>query len=435
MSGPGTRAADFGGESDLLPRDLPSVIVRTLAVFVVFGFTVAALIAFFVPLPDVVATKFVLVPRDGADPVKAPMQGTIERVAVSDGSEVKKGDVLFVIRSEDLGVLAERVKRIEKEIASWTPLEEKLVAGAAASIRAAEVRADSLASEITFARRRKGVNGKLLEIAESSFAKGLISETQVLAARQADADAGQGMERLRREAEDARAAIAELRASAERASAERAIQLARLQGELAEARASVDWQQQVKDESGGKANTYAVTAPYDGTVTGMGPRRAGVLVERGEILCGVARENARLLAELPVAELDAGRVAAGQRVKIMLDAYPYTRYGTKSATVTWVSPTASERAVRTQASLIDDFVVVDGKQKPLRAGMVGQAHVVVGTRTLAQYALEPLRQLKENLGSDAPPPAPRPAAVPPPTAPADVTPSPTPESAAPKESP
>jgi len=129
----------------------------------------------------------------------------------------------------------------------------------------------------------------------------------------------------------------------------------------------------------------------------MGPRRVGALIERGEILCRVARQEARLLAEIPIAELDAGRVTPGQPVKIMLDAFPYTRYGTKSATVTWVSPTASEGAVRTQASLIDDFVVVDGKSKPLRAGMVGQAHVVVGSRTLAEYALEPLRQIKENL--------------------------------------
>ncbi|MFO0722420.1 MAG: HlyD family efflux transporter periplasmic adaptor subunit [Myxococcota bacterium] len=396
MANIGSQAVDFTRESEILPRDLPPKVLRFVSVVLVVFAAAVALVAFLVPLPDVVKTKFTLVPRDGADPVKAPMPGTIEKVQVSDGSEVKKGDVLFVIRSEDLGVLSERVKRMEKELEAQGPLEEKLAESAKASIKAAETRADSLGSEINFARQRKGVNSKLLGIAEGSFQKGLISETQLLSARQADADAGQGLERLRREAEDARAAVAQLKAAAERESAERAIARARLAGELAEAKASVDWQEKTGKEPGAKENTYTVSAPYDGTVTGMGPRRSGALVERGEVLCRLAREDAKLLAEIAIPELDAGRVAPGQPVKLMLDAFPYTRYGTKSATVAWVSPTASEGAVRTQASLIDAVVVVDGKQKPLRAGMVGQAHVVVGSRTLAEYALEPLRQIKEN---------------------------------------
>lgn len=399
MSGPRPVAADFTRESELLPRDLPSVLWRFLGAFLVFTFAAAALVAFLVPFPDVVKSKFVLAPRDGADPVKAPMPGTIEKVAVSDGSEVKKGDVLFLIRSEDLGVVAERVKRIEAEIAAMGPLEAKLAEVARANVRAAAVRADSLSSEIAFARKRKAVNAKLLDIAEGSFKQGLISETQVLSARQADADAGQSLERLRREAEDARAMVAQLEANAEREAAQRAIELARLRGELAEAQASMAWQQGGGQQAGEARNSYAVVAPYDGAVIGMGPRRAGVVVERGEILCRVARADASLLAELAVAELDAGRLADGQPVKLMLDAFPFTRYGTKTASVSWVSPTASEGAVRALASLIDDFVVVDGRSKPLRAGMVGQAHVVVGSRTLAEYALEPLRQLEENVKS------------------------------------
>ena len=40
---------------------------------------------------------------------------------------------------------------------------------------------------------------------------------------------------------------------------------------------------------------------------------------------------------------------------------------------------------------------VEGRDRPLRAGMGGRAEVVVGRRSLISYAFEPLRQLRENL--------------------------------------
>jgi molybdopterin-guanine dinucleotide biosynthesis protein A len=37
-----------------------------------------------------------------------------------------------------------------------------------------------------------------------------------------------------------------------------------------------------------------------------------------------------------------------------------------------------------------------GQSRPLIAGMSGKAEIVVGNRSLIEYVLEPLRQLKEN---------------------------------------
>jgi hypothetical protein len=33
----------------------------------------------------------------------------------------------------------------------------------------------------------------------------------------------------------------------------------------------------------------------------------------------------------------------------------------------------------------------------LRVGMKGEAHIIVGGRTMIQYAFEPIRQLSENI--------------------------------------
>lgn len=45
--------------------------------------------------------------------------------------------------------------------------------------------------------------------------------------------------------------------------------------------------------------------------------------------------------------------------------------------------------------------MVQGQSRALISGMSGTAEVVVGSRSLIEYVLEPLRQLKENY-SDVP---------------------------------
>jgi hypothetical protein len=34
---------------------------------------------------------------------------------------------------------------------------------------------------------------------------------------------------------------------------------------------------------------------------------------------------------------------------------------------------------------------------PLRVGMKGEAHIIVGGRTMIEYAFEPIRQLRESI--------------------------------------
>jgi hypothetical protein len=38
-----------------------------------------------------------------------------------------------------------------------------------------------------------------------------------------------------------------------------------------------------------------------------------------------------------------------------------------------------------------------GQVLPLRVGMRGDAHIIVGGRTLIEYAFEPIRQLRESM--------------------------------------
>jgi len=56
-------------------------------------------------------------------------------------------------------------------------------------------------------------------------------------------------------------------------------------------------------------------------------------------------------------------------------------------------------AFRALADLNSDSVGVQGSRRPVLPGMSGRAAVIVGRRSLASYALEPLRQMRESIAT------------------------------------
>jgi hypothetical protein len=50
------------------------------------------------------------------------------------------------------------------------------------------------------------------------------------------------------------------------------------------------------------------------------------------------------------------------------------------------------------ASLEQTSLLAHGMPRPLQPGMKGEARIRVGARTLIEYAFEPIRGLRENLG-------------------------------------
>src|SRR5882757_3124838 len=101
MSTPGQRGS-IDVESEMLPQDPPPWIVRW-SVWLLLGFLLFAFILSIVmKLPETVQCPFVLVPATGADPIQSPRQAVITRVGVTEGQEVKKGEELFVLRSDEI---------------------------------------------------------------------------------------------------------------------------------------------------------------------------------------------------------------------------------------------------------------------------------------------------------------------------------------------
>jgi multidrug efflux pump subunit AcrA (membrane-fusion protein) len=348
--------------------------------------------AIFVHLPETVTCPFVLVPKDGADPIQSPRLAWVNRVAVSEGETVKAGAELFVLRSDEIRGL-DTQSAIQKE--DLRTNEENLAKTDAAYIAQLEIKAAEIAqaeSEVKFREKHATTIAELVDRMERLSKTGGISQVELLRLRLdlAESEKDQSvaqrtlqqvtLERQRIEMEHAR------RRSQDLAEIEKTkYRLAALKSDLADS----------------EQNLLSLRAPYDAVVISVAQRNAGSVVQNGQELCQLARLDAKPRARLSLSESGLPKLAIGQRVRFFFEAFPYQRYGAVSAKLDWISPSAvslPEGSRFVALASLDEGSTV-GRKQPLAlcVGMRGEARIIVGRRTLIEYAFEPVRQLRENI--------------------------------------
>lgn len=443
-------------ESELLPQEPPPQIARVFATFLLGLFLVAVVFAAMVPLPESVEAPFVLRTERGADPVNAEQAGTVERVEVEMGSRVHEGDLLFMIRSEDLARLASereqlaeqvetarqqlamdmppssppsggetpasptlisslraRVDRLEREQAADVDLDKRLEEQYQALLQAARRNAARSAKEVEERRSRVESLEAMLSQLKDLEKEEVVARRDVLRQQEEAADARADLQESRRTHADALRDIDALQSSRQVELLQRQMATSRLRGEIEEARANlrqeVDRLQNVLESgarrlvyldsalAGSEGGRLPIRAPFSGGVVSVAVKRPGVAVARGQTLCEITREGSKLYADVSVPETKAANVEPGQGVRLLFDAYPYTRHGVKEAKIVWVSPAARDKVLPAIAHLDDTTMIVDGEKRTLSPGMGGTARIDTGRRTLLEYAFEPIRQLRERL--------------------------------------
>jgi len=380
-------------ESEMLPQDPPAWIMRWTAWILLGAFLFALLIAIVMRLPETVRCPFILVPATGADPIQAPHQGTISRVSIGEGQVVKKGAELFVLRSDEirswdtqLRMLAEDL-RIKEESLNRSETAYK----AQLKIKMEEV--EQAKSEVTFRENHAKTSHDLVKRMEKLTEKGGMSEVELvklrldLAGSEKDLSVAQrtvhqnNLDRERMETEHAR-----LRG-------EDQAEIEKLKLRIAALKADLENSQQ---------NLLTVRSPYEAVVISLDQRTVGSVVQQGQMLCQLAPRDAKLRARLLLNETGLPKLAVAQKVRYFFEAFPYQRYGAVNGKLDWISPSAvisGDGGRFVALASLDRTTIAGGAAKllPLRVGMKGEAHIIVGRRTLIEYAFEPVRQLRENM--------------------------------------
>ncbi len=338
--------------------------------------------------------------------IVAPQAGLLTKLNVVEGQLVKKGEVLAVIdidrRTEEGSAFAEvSLEAIDNRL-SLTE-EQASIAGNIAVVTQRELRgiADNAARQIANIQNQIALQRSVVESNQSLFDKvetlverGFISQIDYENRRQNLLNSQQGLSRLEQQlitlqGERTRA-IAELGQSRLTAAQEISTIDSTAQG-LVQQRAQL---------SGEKA--YTINAPISGCVTAIQAAQ-GKTARPNVALMTIIPEGSDLEAVLYAPTRAIGFVKNSQETRLLLDAFPYQRFGSFEATISEVSRTVldpreadvpfkiEEPVYKVKAKLRKQAVNAFGDDIPLQPGMTLTGNIVLERQSFLDWILTPLR--------------------------------------------
>jgi membrane fusion protein len=357
-----------------------------------------------------------LAPEQGLIEIIAPQSGILTQVQASEGSEVEAGAALAVLsaerRSEAMGATQGEVVRQlrarrdsllgERERHKTLFMEQAAAQQSRLALMEAELR--DLEKELVLQRARADLAKESLERQRKLRVRNLVTEETLLSFEESALDQARALQTLERE----RTTLARARLEVEAARAEAPL---REQLQIAEIERAVAVLEQELAEAEARRE-IVIAAPQSGTVTAL-RITAGGSVGPVEPLMTLVPSGATLEAQLYGPSRSIGFVQPGQRVLIRYEAYPYQKFGYYEGVVKSVSratvgaSTLAERGApglaglaatgepvyRITVSLKSQTATAYGEPVPLQPGMVLEADILIETRRIYQWVLDPLYSL------------------------------------------
>lgn len=351
----------------------------------------------------------VVQPSAGAVRVTALTAGVVSEVRVSDGQIVKTGDPILIMSSDrsvtEGGAAASSMSDLlrvgtEKEAVALLDQAQAQSEGHARSLDDLNAQREGLIADqaqlsenLVLQQDRVRLASETLEAGRSLHERSLFSTLQLRQREEALIAARQGVAAIERERRRNEASLRQLAAEQGRVRAE-----ARASTATAALAGAQLEQRRVQNTS---ARGFVLTAARSGRVVALAAR-PGAPVEPGRALAIIIPENGRFQAELWAPSRAAGFVRAGDRVRIMYDAFPYQKFGVGRGVVVSVAGAPTDPAdlpipIETKEALYRVVVELESgtmrgyeRQWQLAPGMRLSADLVLDDRSLWEWLFDPI---------------------------------------------
>ena len=375
------------------PQEPPPWIVRSTAWLLIGAFLFALLIAIVVRLPETVHCPFVLIPATGADPIQSPVRAIISHVGVDEGQPVKAGEELFVLRSDEIRGLDTQFRTLTEDLRSKEESLTRYETAYVAQIGIKKAEIEQAKSEVKFRENHASTSRDLVTRLEKLATQGGFSQIDLVKLKLDLAGSEKDLSVAQR-------TVQQVNLDRERMETEHARQRGEQQAEIEKLKMRIDALK--ADLQNANQNLLTVRSPYGGVIISMEQRTVGSVVQQGQVLCQLAPREAKPRARMTLNEAALAKLTVAQHIRFFFQAFPYQRYGTVTGKLDWVSPSAVTTTDGSHFIALGSLNRYDisrgpGKVLPLRVGMKGDAHIIVGGRTLMEYAFEPIRQLRESM--------------------------------------
>ena len=334
----------------------PAHTAGTVIIWTIFLFLIAVIIWSYVSKVDVVVTASgKLEAVQEPDIIEAKGYYQIVSVKAKEGQQAKKGELLLELSAKEQEEELEDVEIQEKSIQGYIKLYESILQKK--NVEKFELssykKTDQLEMEDIIENDKS--NNKMMEQYNKG---GFASQAEEL--------------------------NKEYKKEIEKALAQKQDELEKVNEKITQLKEQID--------------TTHIYAPYDCTINQVYVSKESISVSENQSLISLVNKEEDLEFECYVKNSDVADVKLNQEVKLKLDAYPHSNYGTIDGQVTFISQKVIESDEMAGMIMIKVAITDEDFDKNLYIGMTGTADLVIDKRRIINYFLDPITgALKDSL--------------------------------------
>lgn len=362
------------------------------------SFIVAAFIlwAAFAEIDEVTRGEGKIIPSSRLQKIQSLEGGIVQKLLVREGQLVNEGDILIHMDKtrfqaayregeSQVSSLLASITRLEAEVKNQPTLtfpESAQIDGKDLAFEQAlfETRRNSKKEKIAGLKRRAALVEDQLAILRPMVKSASVSKMEVL--------------KLEKELEDLKGQVIEVNNS----------YMQDAYTELTQKKAELNVLNEALVQRQDQLLRTDIISPVKGMVNDIVVTTKGGVVQPGESIMYVLPIDEQLLVEAKIAPEDIAFLAPGMTAKVKITAYDFSIYGDLEGEVVQISPdTIEEETAQGKAYYYQilvktetNFLQKEGKQYPIRPGMIAQVDVLGGKKTVLNYLLNPLLKAKLN---------------------------------------
>lgn len=352
--------------------------------------------AAFAEIDEVTRGEGKVVPSSRLQKIQSLEGGIVEELLVAEGQLVKQGDPLLRLdKTRFLAAFREGKSQASSLLASTTRLEAEVRDSSTLTFPCdLEIdEKDRLFEQALFAARR---NNKQEKISGLQRRMRIVENQLSILQPMISSESVSKMELLRveKELEDLKGQIIEVSNN----------YMQDAYTELTQKKAELNALNESLVQRQDQLTRTQITSPVKGMVNDILVTTRGGVVQPGEAILYILPIDEQLLIEAKIAPKDIAFLAPGMPAKVKITAYDFSIYGDLEGEVIQISAdTIEEETAQGKAYFYKILIatqgnnlIKNGKNYPIRPGMIAQVDVLGGKRTVLSYLLNPLLKAKLN---------------------------------------
>lgn len=377
----------------------PNVNRSRLSIWIaLIGIIVLVVWSSYAKIDQVTRAKATVIASARTQEIQASEGGVLTKLAVSEGEDVKAGQLLVVLEEE-------RAKAAVDNSASKT---------AALRAKLARLNAEIFEKPLVFPkevqnypeyvqnqralydRRRQAINEDV-----SSLEKMLVLAKQELSMNEPLLEYGDVSQadviKLSRQVADIEAQINNKRNK----------YFEEAQAEMTKAQEELDTELEQLRDRAQVLEEKRLMAPTEGKIKNINVTTIGGVVKPGEVIMQILPTSSDLVIDAKVSPADIAYVKEGQEATVKLDAYDYSIFGAMNGTVSYISPdTLMEQTPKGEQPYYRVLIIINGAEFSgrgseivIKPGMTASVDIKAMERTVLSYLTKPItKTLSEGLG-------------------------------------